>query len=51
MLPPNRLLVCLGAKLETWFLTLREEHSVMGYGNRVVRRIFGAKGEEGERFW
>jgi hypothetical protein len=29
---------------ETWFLTLREEHRV--FGNRVLRRISGVKGDE-----
>jgi hypothetical protein len=31
---------------ETWPLTLREEHRLRTLGNRVLRRIFGSKGEE-----
>jgi hypothetical protein len=31
---------------ETWSLTLREEHSVRGFENRVLWRIFGPKWEE-----
>ena len=28
---------------ETWSLTLREEHRLMVFENRVLRRIFGRK--------
>ena len=28
---------------ETWSLTLREEHRLRVFGNRVLRRIFGIK--------
>jgi len=28
---------------ETWWLTLREEHSLRVFENRVLRRIFGHK--------
>jgi hypothetical protein len=28
---------------ETWFLTLREEHILSVFENRVLRRIFGTK--------
>jgi hypothetical protein len=28
---------------ETWSLTLREEHRLRVFGNRVLRRIFGPK--------
>jgi hypothetical protein len=28
---------------ETWSLTLREEHRLGVFGNRVLRRIFGPK--------
>jgi hypothetical protein len=28
---------------ETWSLTLREERRLWGFGNRVLRRIFGPK--------
>jgi hypothetical protein len=31
---------------ETWSLTLREEHRLRVFENRVLRRIFGPKGEE-----
>jgi hypothetical protein len=31
---------------ETWSLTLREEHRLRVFGNRVLRRIFGPKREE-----
>jgi hypothetical protein len=32
---------------ETWSLTLREKHRLMVFENRVLRRIFGLKREEG----
>jgi hypothetical protein len=28
---------------ETWSLTVREEHKLRVFGNRVLRRIFGSK--------
>jgi hypothetical protein len=31
---------------ETWFLTLREEHRLRVFENRVQRRIFGPKRDE-----
>jgi PAS domain-containing protein len=31
---------------ETWTLTLREEHGLRVYENRVLRRIFGLKRDE-----
>jgi hypothetical protein len=31
---------------KTWFLTLREEHRLRVFENRVLRRIFGPKREE-----
>jgi hypothetical protein len=31
---------------ETWSLTLREEHRLKMFENRVLRRIFGPKREE-----
>jgi hypothetical protein len=31
---------------ETWSLTLGEEHRLRVFENRVLRRIFGPKGEE-----
>jgi hypothetical protein len=30
---------------ETWSLTLREEHSLRVFGNRVLRGVFGPKRE------
>jgi hypothetical protein len=32
---------------ETWSLTLREEHRLRVFENRVLRRIFGPKRERG----
>jgi hypothetical protein len=31
---------------ETWSLTLREEHRLRAFENRVLRRIFGPKRDE-----
>jgi hypothetical protein len=31
---------------ETWILTLREEHRLRMFENRVLRRIFGPKRDE-----
>ena len=31
---------------ETWSLTLREEHRLRAFENRVLSRIFGPKGDE-----
>jgi hypothetical protein len=31
---------------ETWSLTLREEHRLMVFENRLLRRIFGPKRDE-----
>ena len=31
---------------ETWSLTLRQEHRIMVFENKVLRSIFGAKGDE-----
>jgi hypothetical protein len=36
---------------ETWFLTVREEHRLRLFENRVLRRIFGPKREEVARGW
>jgi hypothetical protein len=36
---------------ETWYLTLREEHRLMVFENRVLRRIFGPKREEVAEGW
>jgi hypothetical protein len=32
--------------LSTWFVTLREEHRLRVFENRVLRRIFGPKRDE-----
>jgi len=37
--------------LETWSLTLREEHRLRVFENGVLRRIFGPKGETVTREW
>jgi hypothetical protein len=36
---------------ETWSLTLREEHRLRVFKNRVLRRIFGPKMEEVAGGW
>ena len=36
---------------ETWSLTLREEHKLSVFENRVLRRIFGSKGDEVTGEW
>jgi hypothetical protein len=36
---------------ETWSLTLREEHRLRLFENRVLRRIFGAKRDEVTGGW
>jgi hypothetical protein len=36
---------------ETWPLTLREEHRLKVFGNRVLRRIYGPKRDEIMRGW
>jgi hypothetical protein len=36
---------------ETWSLTLREEHRLRVYENRVLRRIFGLKRDEVTGVW
>jgi hypothetical protein len=36
---------------ETWSLTLREEHRLMVFENRVLRRIFGQKRDEVTGEW
>jgi hypothetical protein len=36
---------------ETWSLTLREEHILRVFENRVLRRIFGLKRDEVTREW
>jgi hypothetical protein len=36
---------------ESWSLTLREEHRLRVFENRVLRRIFGPKWDEVTREW
>jgi hypothetical protein len=36
---------------KTWTLTLREEHRLKVFENRVLRRIFGPKRDEVTREW
>jgi hypothetical protein len=36
---------------ETWSLTLREEHRLRVFENRVLRRIFGPRRDEVTRHW
>jgi hypothetical protein len=36
---------------ETWSLTLREEHKLRAFENRVLRRIFGPKRDEVMEGW
>jgi hypothetical protein len=36
---------------ETWSLTLRGEHRLRVFGNRLLRRIFGIKGDEVKGWW
>jgi hypothetical protein len=36
---------------ETWSLTLREEHRLRVFGNRVLSRIFGPKRDEVTGEW
>jgi hypothetical protein len=33
----------LSSSVETWSVTLREEHRLRVFENRVLRRIFGSK--------
>jgi hypothetical protein len=36
---------------ETWSVTLREDHRLRVFENRVLRRIFGPKSDEVTREW
>jgi hypothetical protein len=38
-------------RCETWFLTLREEHRLRAFENRVLRRIFGPRRDDLTREW
>jgi hypothetical protein len=54
MLATIRFRVCCPVVLygcETWSLTLREEHRLRVFGNRVLRRIFGPKRDEVTGEW
>jgi hypothetical protein len=42
---------CGSVGCETWSLTLREEHKLRVFENRVLRRIFGPKGDEVAGDW
>jgi hypothetical protein len=44
--PRGELIGC-----ETWSLTLREEHRLRAFENRVLRRIFGPKRDEVTGGW
>jgi hypothetical protein len=46
----RKLLVVL-CGCETWSLTLRDEHRLRAFGNRMLRRIFGPKREEVTGDW
>jgi hypothetical protein len=41
----------MGLKLGLWSLTLREEHRLRVFENRVLRRIFGPKRDEVTGEW
>jgi hypothetical protein len=43
---PAVLYVC-----QTWYLTLRKEHRLRVFENRVLRRIFGSKRDEVTGEW
>jgi hypothetical protein len=38
-------------RCKTWSLTLRKEHRLRGFENRVLRRIFGPKRDEVTGEW
>jgi hypothetical protein len=46
-----RYLPAVSSGCETWSLTLREEHRLKVFENRVLRRIFGPKREEVAGDW
>jgi hypothetical protein len=39
------------AVIETWSLTLRQEHRLRVFENRLLRRIFGPKRDEVTGVW
>ena len=38
-------------RCETWSLTLKEEYRLRVFENKVLRKIFGSKGDEITRKW
>jgi hypothetical protein len=36
---------------KTWYTALKEEHRLSAFVNRVLRRIFGPKGDEATGAW
>jgi hypothetical protein len=36
---------------ESWSLTLRDEHRLKVFENRVLRKIFGSEGDEVTGYW
>jgi hypothetical protein len=51
VLPPTRVLTFTSEPVSTWSLTLREEHRLRVFENRVRRRIFGPKRDEVTGEW
>jgi hypothetical protein len=47
----NIILPVVLCESETWSLTLREEHRLRVFGNRMLRRIFGPKRDEVTGGW
>jgi len=47
----NYKFACFLYGCETWLLTLREEHRLGVFENRVLKRIFGPKRDEETREW
>jgi hypothetical protein len=48
---PQTNIFFLFLQLKTWSLTLREEHRLRVFENRVLRRIFGPKRDEVAGGW
>jgi hypothetical protein len=48
---PSQLLLVVLYGCETWSLTLKEEHRLRVFENRVLRRIFGLKRDEVTGEW
>jgi hypothetical protein len=47
----NIILLAVVHVCETWFSTVREEHWLRVFENRVLRRIFGPKRDDERRCW